>query len=172
MEMIKRINPRIIISYNYKYIVSSEVIDYVNGYIFNLHISYLPWNRGSSPNYWSFVENTPKGVTIHQMDKGLDTGDIIVQEEMFFDENEESFSSSYQKLNNKIVELFIQNWQSIKDKTYELKKQEGKGSYHTVKDFEQFTRGDIINWNENIADYKRELERRQDSCTSHMEDNQ
>ncbi|MDE5779085.1 MAG: hypothetical protein K2I10_11350, partial [Lachnospiraceae bacterium] len=153
-------------------VVGSEVINYVNGEIFNLHISFLPWNRGSSPNYWSFVENTPKGVTIHQMDKGLDTGDIIIQEEMFFDEERESFSSSYEKLNDRIVELFIQNWESIKDRTYQLKKQEGEGSYHTIKDFKKFTKGNVIDWNENIADYKRKLERRENLCISHTEDNQ
>ncbi len=172
LDMVKRINPKIIISYNYKYVVGSEVINYVNGEIFNLHISFLPWNRGSSPNYWSFVENTPKGVTIHQMDKGLDTGDIIIQEEMFFDEERESFSSSYEKLNDRIVELFIQNWESIKDRTYQLKKQEGEGSYHTIKDFKKFTKGNVIDWNENIADYKRKLERRENLCISHTEDNQ
>ena len=26
----------------------------------NMHISYLPWNRGFSPNIWSFIDNTPK----------------------------------------------------------------------------------------------------------------
>ena len=40
--------------------------------IVNLHISYLPFNRGSHPNYWSFVENTPKGVSIHEIDEQIE----------------------------------------------------------------------------------------------------
>lgn len=155
LDMVKRISPKVIISYNYKHIISSEVINYVRGNIFNLHISYLPWNRGPNPNYWSFMEDTPKGVTIHQVAEGLDTGDILAQEEVFFDEKKESFSSSYQKLNDKIVKLFIRNWESIKSGVYCLRKQEGNGTYHTMKDFRQFIGNQVINWDENIADYKK-----------------
>ena len=38
-----------------------------------MHISYLPFNRGAHPNYWSFKDNSPKGVTIHFIDNGIDT---------------------------------------------------------------------------------------------------
>lgn len=88
------------------------------------------------------------------MTEGLDTGDILVQELMAFDEQKESFSSSYQKLNERIVELFNCNWDKIKDETYILKKQKGKGSYHTMKDFRRFTRNGMVDWNEKISDYK------------------
>lgn len=145
--------PGIIISYNYKYIISQEVIDYVDGEIFNLHISLLPWNRGANPNYWSFIENTPKGVSIHKIDSGLDTGNIVVQEEVFFDERVESFSSTYKKLQKKIILLFIRNWDNIKNGDYSQKKQDGTGSFHTIKDFECFT-GGSMDWEENIALYK------------------
>ena len=47
--------------------------------LINLHISYLPYNRGSYPNYWSFKENTPNGVSIHHIDDGIDTGPVLVQ---------------------------------------------------------------------------------------------
>ena len=40
-------------------------------------MSFLPYNRGSHPNFWSFVENTPKGVSIHEVSNGIDDGDII-----------------------------------------------------------------------------------------------
>ena len=159
-KIVKDIAPDIIISYNYKYIIKQEIIDYANGAIFNLHISLLPWNRGSSPNYWSFIENTPKWVSIHQVDAGLDTGAIIAQEELFFDEGIESFSSTYQKLHEKMVELFIQNWQRLKEGTYSLNRQKGKGSFHTIKDFTMFTNGGVIDWNQNIADYKAKIKER------------
>ncbi len=59
-------------------------------------------------------------------------------------------------MNNKIIKLFIQNWENIKGKTYKLKKQVGEGSYHTKKDLDEFTNGDI-DWTENIAEYKAAL---------------
>ncbi len=113
----------------------------------------LQWNRGASPNYWSFIENTPKGTSIHKVDSGLDTGDIIVQEELFFDERSESFLSTYEKLHEKIKLLFMDNWDNIKSGNYSQKKQDGAGSFHTIKDFQSFT-GGSIDWEENIASYK------------------
>ena len=45
--------------------------------IVNLHKAYLPYNKGAHPNFWSFAENTPSGITIHVIDSGIDTGNII-----------------------------------------------------------------------------------------------
>lgn len=73
-----------IISYGYRHIIPEEIIKKTKNPIINLHISYLPFNRGSHPNYWSFKEKTPKGVTIHFIDKGIDTGPILCQKEFFF----------------------------------------------------------------------------------------
>lgn len=47
--------------------------------IINTHPSYLPFNRGKYPYYWSIVEGTPFGVTIHKVDEGVDTGGILWQ---------------------------------------------------------------------------------------------
>ena len=68
-----------IVSYGYQYRLSKRVLDQINYRAINLHISYLPWNRGADPNLWSAVEDTPKGVTIHYIDDGFDTGDILFQ---------------------------------------------------------------------------------------------
>lgn len=92
----------------------------MQGQIFNLHISLLPYNREASPNFFSFIENTSKGVTIHQIDEGLDTGPILAQKELFFDESKETFASGYEKLILEIQMLFKENWSSISDKNYQL----------------------------------------------------
>ena len=68
----RELNNQMIVSYNYKYILSRDILDLVEGNAINLHISYLPYNRGADPNIWSFIENTPKGVTIHYIDSGID----------------------------------------------------------------------------------------------------
>ena len=47
-----------IISYGYKHIIQKEIIQAVKNPIINLHISYLPFNRGVHPNYWSFKEQS------------------------------------------------------------------------------------------------------------------
>ena len=70
-----------IISFGYKHIINKQIIDSFQTNIINLHISYLPFNKGYHPNFWSFKDNTPKGVTIHLIDEGIDTGDILIQKD-------------------------------------------------------------------------------------------
>ena len=59
-----------IVSYGYRYIITQDILDAVRGQAINLHISLLPWNRGADPNLWSFLDDTPKGITIHYIDSG------------------------------------------------------------------------------------------------------
>lgn len=50
--------------------------------IINTHPSLLPYCRGKHGYYWSIVNKKPFGVTIHQIDKGIDTGPILWQKEI------------------------------------------------------------------------------------------
>ena len=104
-------NVDFIISYNYRTILKSELIELFPHKAINLHISYLPYNKGASPNIWSFIEGTPCGVSIHEIDSGIDTGDILVQEEIKYDYRKETLASSYEKSNKKIQSIFIDNWE-------------------------------------------------------------
>ena len=80
-----------VVSYGYRHILKPGVIEGLGCPIFNLHISYLPYNRGAHPNFWSFYENTPAGVTIHLIDNGVDTGPIVKQKYVIFKEDEDTF---------------------------------------------------------------------------------
>ncbi len=157
IEQIINMKPDIIISYNYIHIISEDIIRFMDGSIINLHISLLPWNKGCSPNFWSFIDDTPKGVTIHRVDEGLDTGKILYQKELFFDEDHETFSSTYEKLNFEIQKLFKDNWENIKTNKYDLFDQTGDGSYHTKKDLIEHMALNNTDWNENISSYKKRI---------------
>jgi methionyl-tRNA formyltransferase len=124
-----------LISYGYRFILKKEILDLFPDRSINLHISLLPYNRGADPNFWSFIEGTPKGVTIHYLDQGVDTGDIIIQKEIkFVSPDVETLSSSYNKLQKEIQNLFFQNWNSIKKQTNNRTSQEGFSTSHKVKD--------------------------------------
>ena len=123
-----------IVSYGYRHILKKQQIESSKNPIINLHISFLPYNRGSYPNYWSWVENTPKGVTIHKIDEGIDTGDIFVQKQIKFGDNE-TLSSSYSKLKTEIEILFINSFNDIIKGNLKAIKQKGKGTIHYKKDF-------------------------------------
>lgn len=79
--------------------------------IINLHISYLPGNRGAHPNFWSFYDETPSRVSIHLIDTGIDTGPILFQKYVDFNQDEKAFSQTYKKLVIEIEKLFIENIQ-------------------------------------------------------------
>lgn len=153
LEYVKEINPFLVISFNYRYIIKRDVISFLGKRIINMHISYLPWNKGSNPNFWSFFDNTPKGVTIHQLDEGLDTGDILFQRELFLEEEKETFISSYNKLLVEMIELFKENWETIRTMQWEAIPQKTEGTYHTMKDMEEIQKVCKIDWSDNIAEY-------------------
>jgi methionyl-tRNA formyltransferase len=113
--------------------VSPDVIGHVTGNIINLHISYLPWNRGADPDFWSLIDDTPKGVTIHYMAAALDAGDIIAQKEVVLDDND-TLATYYKKLHVSILGLFRENWASIRNGTCPRIPQGGGGSYHRSVD--------------------------------------
>jgi Methionyl-tRNA formyltransferase len=151
LPQLEQLKPDIIISYNYKYIIGQELISYMDGRIINLHISLLPWNRGANPNFWSFVDDTPKGVTIHQINAELDKGKILCQKECFFDAEKETFLSTYDKLNETIVALFKENCQDIMGGRIVPREQPSGGSYHSVKDFQEVKSQLDFAWSDNIA---------------------
>ena len=122
------------VSYRFRHIIKKSIIDTLNGKIFNLHISLLPWNRGADPNLWSFLENTPKGVSIHYVDERLDMGDIIAQKSVRLDVGSETLASTYEILNSKILELFKIQWPLIMRGECSRKKQAPGGTYHCLKD--------------------------------------
>lgn len=119
------------ISYGYRHILKAEHLAALP--CINLHISYLPWNRGADPNLWSWIDNTPKGVTIHWIDEGIDTGDIIAQRITVMREGE-TLASSYAQLHNDIVQLFGETWPLIRDGKASRIPQPKAGSLHRIMD--------------------------------------
>jgi methionyl-tRNA formyltransferase len=126
-----------IVSYGYRYILHQDVLDKFPNKAINIHISLLPWNRGADPNLWSFLENTPKGVTIHYMDCGVDTGEIIVQQEVNFSTNE-TLRTSYEKLSIVAQDLFRRYWVDIREGRIKSYPQPTWGSHHLLKDRAQY----------------------------------
>jgi methionyl-tRNA formyltransferase len=99
----------------------------------NLHISYLPWNRGADPNLWSWIDGTLKGVTIHFLDAGIDTGPVLVQEQTSFDEGE-TLASSYFRLRDHIERMFAESWPRIRLGQIPAHPQPPGGSLHRKGD--------------------------------------
>jgi len=136
-EFVQENGIRFVVSYGYRHIIKSDLLQLLPGAVINLHISLLPFNRGADPNFWSFIDDSPKGVTIHEVDTGLDTGPILLQQEVEFRSGNETLASSYAKLHEVIQNLFIHNWDALKSGRIEPVEQIGAGSYHSLKDKEE-----------------------------------
>ena len=146
-------SPDYIVSYNYRYIIKKDIIKLLKNRIINLHISYLPWNRGSHPNVWSHLEDTPNGITIHYIDEGIDTGDIIIQKEISFSD-EDTLKTSHYKLNTEIQKLLIENWDNIINNSFKPKPQVGNGTFHLSKELEEVWSCFKQGWDTRIKDIK------------------
>lgn len=125
-----------IISYGYKHILKKPILELFKGRAINLHISYLPWNRGADPNLWSFLEATPKGVTIHFIDEGIDTGDIIAQRYIKYEYHTDTLRTFYIKLSECIEDMFQKVWPYIREGKARSYKQ---GTYHEIADKEKYS---------------------------------
>lgn len=137
IEPVVKLNPDFILSYRYRHIIDEKFLQMVKVPIVNLHHSFLPFNRGAHPNFWSFYEDTPKGISIHLIDKGIDTGDIIYQEEIQLNQNS-TFRETYKKLDDEIVERFIKIYPDIVAKNYDLIKQKSKGTFHNASEIDKY----------------------------------
>ena len=145
----------LIISFGYKKIFKKDLLKKVKMPIINLHISYLPYNRGSHPNFWSHLDETPCGVSIHKITEKLDAGPIIFQKKISFNlkkKNQDTFKKTYNILINEIEILFKKNFDKIISGKYKLKNQiNKKATYHSKKDLPK----KIFNWNINILKFKK-----------------
>jgi methionyl-tRNA formyltransferase len=144
----------IIVSHGYRHILRQETLDRFPVAI-NLHVSYLPWNRGADPNFWSWVDNTPKGVTIHHIDAGIDTGDLIARREVEFEGEEWTLASSYDHLQDVLLDLFRDVWPLVTDGRAPRIRQEDGGSFHLSADRAPYDELLSDQWDTPVAEVSR-----------------
>lgn len=122
-----------VVSYGYRHLIRQDWLSVIPNQIINLHISYLPWNRGADPNLWSFLDDTPKGVSIHFVDAGIDTGPLIARRTVL-SEPGDTLASSYARLSAAVEDLFREDWPAIRAGSVIPVPQPPGGSYHRLKD--------------------------------------
>ncbi|WP_052265200.1 formyltransferase family protein [Ruegeria sp. ANG-R] len=138
----------LVISFGYRHLIRQSKIESLGCPIINLHISYLPYNRGAHPNFWSFFDGTPAGVTIHLIDEGIDTGPILFQKRVVFTANEITFAQTYDRLFKEIEALFIGRLPAIIAGNWTEQEQVGVGTQHNLCDLPV----EFAGWNSVIVD--------------------
>ncbi len=137
-----------VVSFGYRHILRPETIASSAVPIINLHISYLPWNRGAHPNFWSFFDGTPAGVTIHLIDAGVDTGPILFQRRTALPPGDTTFAHTYRTLINDLESLFEENIEALIDGAVTPVAQTGAGSHRRSSELP----ADFAGWDATIDD--------------------
>lgn len=128
-----------IVSYGYRHIIREPHLSQYRGRMINLHIGFLPWNRGADPNFWSWFENTPKGVSLHAIEAGIDTGPLLGQYFVEFGRGE-TLRTSYNMLRKAVEALFGSLWSLVRLDRVMYEPQEGTGTSHKKSDAEPWMR--------------------------------
>jgi methionyl-tRNA formyltransferase len=126
-------DPPMAVIHGYRLILRRPVLDRLPDRVVNLHIGFLPYNRGADPNLWSVLEDTPAGVSIHYVDEGVDTGDVIAQRRLEFGDDE-TLATSYAALQEAMLELFREHWPAIREGRCARRPQAGPGTSHRIAD--------------------------------------
>lgn len=89
-----------------------------------MHPTLLPEGRGRASIPWAILKGLDKtGVTMFKLDSGVDTGDIIAQEEIKLNP-QITASELYEKVNEMHIQLIRKQWAAIVDNTIQLRKQD------------------------------------------------
>lgn len=109
----------------------------------NTHPSFLPHNRGKHYNFWAIVEGVPFGVSLHFVNDGIDTGDIIVQKRVPYDW-EDTGGSLYVKASEAMIEIVKEAYPTIRQETIPRFKQNlEEGSFHLARELDPASRIDL-----------------------------
>ena len=110
-------------------ILPRRLLDLPKHGCFNVHASLLPMYRGASPiNHVILAGEKKSGVTIMQMDAGIDTGDILLQEETELAPDETAVTLA-EKLSRMGAELIVEAIRRLEAGTLTRTPQEGESCY-------------------------------------------
>ena len=90
-DIIRELAPELVVVVAYGCIIPPQLLHVAKYGCINLHVSQLPKYRGSAPIQWAVLNGDAEtGVTIMQLDEGLDTGDILMMRPVAIDPEETS----------------------------------------------------------------------------------
>lgn len=123
-NILKTENPDLIAVVAYGKILPEYVLNYPKYGCINVHGSLLPKYRGAAPMQWCLINGEEKtGITTMYMEKGLDTGDMILKEEIDI-LPDDTYESIHNKLNVLGADLLVKTIESLRNGTAVREKQD------------------------------------------------
>lgn len=118
---------------SYSMILKDEILRIPKKGTLNIHTSLLPKNRGSNPIQWGIINNQKfAGVSLHEVDIGIDTGPIVDQRKtkVFFNDTWLSISN---RIDSLIIDLIRDNLKNILNFDFVKKDQDEKESNYNKR---------------------------------------
>jgi len=117
IEEIKKINPDVICVVAYGKILPKELLDIPRLGCINVHGSLLPKYRGAAPIQWAVINGEKvTGITTMYMDIGMDTGDMILKQEVEIEDNETT-GELWERLSDIGGKLLVETLEKIENGT-------------------------------------------------------
>ena len=134
INQIRKLEPDFICVVAYGKILPQELLDIPKYGCINVHASLLPKYRGAAPIQWAVLNGEKTtGVTTMYMDAGMDTGDMILKEEVMIGEDETT-GELWERLSNIGGELLVKTLKDIENGTAPRQKQSGDFSIAPMLD--------------------------------------
>ena len=143
VEYLRTFNADLIVVVAFGQILPKEILEMPKYGCVNVHASLLPKYRGAAPIQWAVINGDKvSGVTTMRMDEGLDTGDMIMKEEVVLDEKETG-GSLFDRLSEVGADLCVRTLTAIENGTATYTKQDHEAATKTTLIKKQFG---IIDW--------------------------
>ena len=134
LEELKKLAPDVIVVVAFGQILPVSILTLPKYGCVNVHASLLPMYRGAAPLQWVIINGEKvSGVTTMQMDKGLDTGDMLLKEEVAI-EPKETYETYHDKISVVGAQLLIKTLDGLEAGTITPVKQEGDTCYASMID--------------------------------------
>lgn len=135
VETIKEIAPDVIIVIAFGQIIPKSILDLPKYGCINIHASLLPKYRGAAPIQWAIIEGETKtGLTTMYMEEGLDTGDMLLKEEVNI-AGDETGGSLHDKLAQLGGSLILKTLDAVENGTMvRIKQDDSQSTYVSMLD--------------------------------------
>ena len=144
-KIIEELKPDLIVVVAYGKILPKSILDAAKYGCINVHASLLPKYRGAAPIQWAVLNGDAEtGVTVMQMDEGLDTGDMLLVKKTLIDINETS-AELFERLALIGADALIETVDNIKNNRVE-KTPQPKGDFGYASMISRDMSN--INWND------------------------
>lgn len=148
-QWVSMLKPDLIAVYVMAELLKANIIDIPKYGCINLHPSLLPNLRGSHPIFWTFYEgDLNPGVTVHYIDEGEDSGDIIFQKRVPI-----PLGTTEEELIELVegqagAKLLIEAIEAIEHQAAPRRKQPNDVNYQRARKIEEVEYKTVINWAE------------------------